>query len=54
MDDPQDLLVAAQRWRDAAAGREALNWRDIYLTLAEAYEQAAREHGAPQPEPASR
>lgn len=44
MDEPEDLLVAAQRWRDAAQSREAVNWRDVYLTLAEAYEQAARQH----------
>ncbi len=46
MGEPEDLLAEAQRWRDAAADRAACNWRDIYLTLAEAYEQAARERDA--------
>ncbi len=44
MDDlihPQDFLAQATRWREAATKRTASNWCDIYLSLAEAYEQAA-------------
>ena len=49
MGDPQDLLAAAQRWRNAAADREAVHWREVYLTLAEAYERAAQtDDGKPQ------
>lgn len=47
--DAQDLLERARRWRDAAAERDAINWRDVYLSLADAYEQAARQDTAAQP-----
>jgi hypothetical protein len=45
MTGSEDLLASARRWREMAANREAANWRELYLLLATAYEQAAQ----PQP-----
>lgn len=44
--EAQDLLERARRWRDAAANHEASNWRDVYLSLADAYELAAQQDEA--------
>jgi hypothetical protein len=46
MDDiihPEDFLSQARHWREAATKRTASKWSDIYLSLAEAYEQAAEQ-----------
>lgn len=42
MDDPSAMISEAQRWRLAAARREASPWKEFYLILAQAYEDAAR------------
>jgi hypothetical protein len=41
LDNLSAMTLEAQRWRLLAASPHSMHWRDFYLTLAEAYEDAA-------------
>lgn len=42
LDELSAMTLEAQRWRLLAANPHATRWKDFYIKLAEAYEDAAK------------